>query len=435
MEFLSPETVPTVAQTLQAHSLVSVRLALTHQNNGWSLNTLLIDAFPHPLQPTLSAYCYNYGRCAFCSGDISGAEVSTWLLQREGTFADLPFQIPPLPELTTQIGKSPSHTTPSEFPGSVRWPYLRYEIAISSVSSQPYQDQSFLICEGCPFFPNFQTALFALLYGHATQWDQAQGRTLQGRILFRMALTDAWIEHVQVSPLSLSVQIKGSQYQNAALQIQAPPYPPFEQAVEQDGTIEYSLSDGIPAQVWVVLARERTWLDYLALDQRWPAFDRQTNLQTEPPDLATQIQALIAQGEGQTIEFKQDAPQDKDQMLKTIASFANDQGGVVILGVKDKTGEITGLKENASRKQDEIQNMIRSTVVPEVMARFGECVIDHRKVLAIFIEKGQSPPYGLYPTKPVFFVRRGATTFPARQEELRALARSDLSVSPFSRNF
>jgi len=50
--------------------------------------------------------------------------------------------------------------------------------------------------------------------------------------------------------------------------------------------------------------------------------------------------------------------------------------------------------------------------------------------LTYFLNKGQFLPYELNPTKPAYYVRRGATTFPARQEEARALARSDLIVSP-----
>ncbi len=115
-------------------------------------------------------------------------------------------------------------------------------------------------------------ALFALLYGHATEWDQAQNRSQQGKILIRQASTDAWIEHVHFSPSSLSVQVEGSQFLNIFLQVQAPPYPPFERTIESSGSVDCPLPDGIPEQVWIVLLREHTWLDYLTLDQRWSPF-------------------------------------------------------------------------------------------------------------------------------------------------------------------
>jgi hypothetical protein len=44
----------------------------------------------------------------------------------------------------------------------------------------------------------------------------------------------------------------------------------------------------------------------------------------------------------------------------------------------------------------------------------------------VFVERGNSPPYGINPEKPEFYVRRGATTFPAKQEEIVALAQSSI---------
>jgi hypothetical protein len=439
MEFLPSEAVTTVVQKLRDIPSVLVRAAFANIEANWSLNTLVIEAFPHPLQEPYPSYCYAYGRYAFCSGEVLGAEASSWILPRQGTFQGLSFQVPELPEQTTLVGKYPSHVPAGEFSTLVPWPYTRFEVTITSVSYHPQQDQAFLISEGCPFFPNFQTALFALLYRHATDWDQAQNSSQQGKILIRQASTDAWIEHVHFSPSSLSVQIEGSQFLNIFLEVQAPPYTPFERAIENSGSIDCPLLDGIPERVWIALSREHTWLDYLTLDQRWSPFAAKhtnmsiepPNMSIEPPDMATQIQALIAGGEGQTVEFKQDIPEDKEQMLKTMAAFANDQGGVVILGVKDKTGELMGLKGDVGRKQDDVCHMIRTTMVPEIDVHFEECEIEHRTILAIYVDKGQFHPYGLNPTKPAYYVRRGATTFPARQEEARALARSGLISSPF----
>jgi hypothetical protein len=423
MEFLPSEAVTTVAQKLGETPFVLVRMALISMESNWSLNTLVIEVFPHALKEPYPSYCYNYGRYAFCSGEISGTEASSWILHRQGIFHDLSFQVPELPEQTTQVGKYPSHAPASEFSTPVPWPYTRFEDSIMSVNYSMQQDQAFLISEGCPFFPNFQTALFALLYnGHVSEWDQAQNRSQQGKILIRQAQADAWIEHVHFSPVSLSVQIKGSQFQHTFLQVQAPPYSPFELAVEKCDSVDFPLPDGIPDRVWIALSRDHTWLDYLALDQRWSPFTvkhtnmsiEQSNMNIEPLDIATQIEALISGGEGQTVEFKLDTPDDKEQMLKTMAAFANDQGGVVILGVKDKTGELMGLKGEAGRKQDDIRHTIRTTVIPEIEVHFEECVIEHRTILAIYVDKGQSPPYGLYPTKPAYYMRRGACARPLR---------------------
>ena len=432
MEYLPHGNIATVIQQLQDTTSVLVRAAFTNQEATWNLNTLAIDGFPYPLQEPYPSYCYNYGRYAFCSGEVSGAEASSWLQRQQGQVQGLAFQVPQLQQ-ETQIGKYPSHAPASEFSTPVPWPYMRFEITIRSDSTSAQQDQGFLISEGCPFFPNFKTALYALLYGHTTAWDRAQQQVQGGKILIRLAQTDAWIERVHIAPASLSIQIAGSQLHSTFLQVQAPPYPAFEQAIRESSTIDYPLPDGIPGQVWITVSRDHTWLDHLVLDQRWSPFAAQhTNISAEPPDMATQIQATIAQGEGPTIEFKEDTPDDRDKMLKTMAAFANGNGGVILLGVKNGTGELTGLREDAGRKKDGIQNMIRNSLVPEIQVHYEVTDIEHRTILAIYVAKGSVPPYGLNQTRPAYYVRRGATTFPARQDEVRALARAGIPLRALS---
>ncbi len=111
--------------------------------------------------------------------------------------------------------------------------------------------------------------------------------------------------------------------------------------------------------------------------------------------------------------------------IKTIAAFANAEGGVILLGIDDKSGNIVGITESPNRVKDSTMDLIRRKVVPEPHIRFEDCDIDGKQVVAVFVEKGSSPPYGINPEKPEFYVRRGATTFPARQEEIRVLAQSN----------
>jgi predicted HTH transcriptional regulator len=70
--------------------------------------------------------------------------------------------------------------------------------------------------------------------------------------------------------------------------------------------------------------------------------------------MATQIQATIAQGEGPTIEFKEDTPDNKEQMLKTMAAFANGEGGIILLGVKAQCH--ASCHEVQSRRQEKIEH-------------------------------------------------------------------------------
>ena len=79
-----------------------------------------------------------------------------------------------------------------------------------------------------------------------------------------------------------------------------------------------------------------------------PAADRAA----PPKPAAAALEALIRQGESETLEFKQTLRWDverheinrklEDVAVKTVAGFANQNGGVLLIGVKDD-GQVTGL--------------------------------------------------------------------------------------------
>ena len=58
------------------------------------------------------------------------------------------------------------------------------------------------------------------------------------------------------------------------------------------------------------------------------------------------LQQLIAQGEGISLEFKRCGNQPGNDVFETICSFANRQGGSILLGVLDD-GEVTGVPDSA----------------------------------------------------------------------------------------
>lgn len=75
--------------------------------------------------------------------------------------------------------------------------------------------------------------------------------------------------------------------------------------------------------------------------------------ETKPPEAAITLEELIAEGEDDELEFKSSLRWDiveqvlnrklEDVVVKTIAAFANSQGGTLLIGVKDD-GEILGLE-------------------------------------------------------------------------------------------
>jgi len=66
--------------------------------------------------------------------------------------------------------------------------------------------------------------------------------------------------------------------------------------------------------------------------------------------------------------------------------------------------------------------MIRTVLVPQPTFKILSAQVEGKLVMSLTVEAGNNPPYGIHPEKPEYYVRRGSTTFPARQEEVRTLA-------------
>ncbi len=425
-------TITELSAKLAKIETVSYRMVLQKKDEQWALSILIIDVFFARIQEDIPHYSYNYGEVAFVAGTISGAEVSKWFLQESGNVDGYAFPLPVTQRNTSGIVswmRYPSYANTSF--ARVSFPFTLY--GITNFASPQSSPMGFLVGHDVPFFPSFQSAVSQLIYG-----EEMQNGPLYPSIYVRIAHSEARISSVNISPLLLSVDVEGTDLLNAQLQISGPPDLQLKRSLTQTKKIECPLPSGLPPEVWIVLSRGNKWLDYTHLNQRWSPFShKQKNVTIDPPDLRTRIQELIAQGEGPTTEFKQEIPNKNDKMLKTVAAFANGGGGVILIGVKDKTGDIVGIGDaNIHEVKDQITNMIRNTVYPEPHIRMEHCNMDGeqsdgRRVIAVYVDSGIVLPYCLHQNKPEYYIRRGATTFPARPEEVRALVLASMPRSEY----
>lgn len=66
------------------------------------------------------------------------------------------------------------------------------------------------------------------------------------------------------------------------------------------------------------------------------------------------LKGLLAHGEGKTLEFKEFVTAG---IVKSIIAFANTAGGILIVGIKDKTKEVVGVA-NSLREEERLANLI-----------------------------------------------------------------------------
>src|SRR5206468_10239167 len=109
--------------------------------------------------------------------------------------------------------------------------------------------------------------------------------------------------------------------------------------------------------------------------------------------------------------------ESKKKVLKTIAAFASGTGGTVLLGVDDDA-EVVGIDPaTLDRQSVAVASMIRNNIEPEPPYVLRTAELDGKVLLLVEVAAG-GRWYALNPGKPEFHVRRGASTTPARLDEI-----------------
>lgn len=102
------------------------------------------------------------------------------------------------------------------------------------------------------------------------------------------------------------------------------------------------------------------------------------------------IKKLILEGEGVRLDFKKTITH-VHKIAKTMVSFANNKGGVILVGVMDD-GTIKGVK---SEEEEKYQLSKAGTFYckPPIEPIFTEYEIDGKIVLAVVIEESETKPH------------------------------------------
>jgi len=101
------------------------------------------------------------------------------------------------------------------------------------------------------------------------------------------------------------------------------------------------------------------------------------------------IHKLISQGEHQQLDFKFEIA-DSRKIAKTFVAFANTDGGRLLIGVKDN-GNIAGVRSEEEKYMAEAAAQMYSS--PNVKFHYKEWMVDGKKVLEVYIPKGNDKPY------------------------------------------
>jgi len=409
-----------------------VRVAAVREGDEW--HDALLEVVSGAEPPRWTEQRWNYDNVIFVARVADGASVGEWLRAEQAIVDDLTIKLPTIHDQLSWERHASSAQIGYEI---LPWPMTKFDLAWEPLKKGPGSGS--LIAEGSPSFLRFATAaacFFGVNLDPSGSMDHLRSafhhQDLSGRIV-----------KVHIKAADVEVDVEGSALNGMTVELASDvPGPSKVLSDEPSQAVHFALAEGMPANAWVVLKVGADWLDRKFLN--WPHTiyaDSGIEVVVEP---MTELQELVSGGEGSTVEFKRELPttgsKGNRNFLRTVSAFANGEGGAILFGVADD-GEVVGLsREGAAPKtQDAITNLVRTVVAPLPLYSIATYDVEDRPeqvVLVLTVKPGASPPYGVEPGNPSYYVRRGATTFPASADQVRALARSrppadQVNASPY----
>lgn len=108
---------------------------------------------------------------------------------------------------------------------------------------------------------------------------------------------------------------------------------------------------------------------------------------------AKEIKELCALGENSKVQFKLRVD-NPSKIAAEIIAFANYRGGMILVGVEDKTGEIIGLTyEQVQQAGRDVGNAATNHVRPTVYLQTETVNVDGKIILVVNVDEGIDKPY------------------------------------------
>lgn len=118
---------------------------------------------------------------------------------------------------------------------------------------------------------------------------------------------------------------------------------------------------------------------------------------------------IVSTGETSKVQFKEDLPQ-KDSITQEIVAMSNSMGGVVLIGVKDVTGQLVGLSAEQIEEYDRVISQIADNIKPIVYISTEVIRVDvegaMKNILVVHVQEGINKPYKT--AKGEIYVKQGS---------------------------
>ena len=297
----------------------------------------------------------------------------------------------------------------SEYLGT-GWPTRVYKFCLNQKSAGQMPNDILLSLD-LPLYSSAHAAIRDLM-----EVDLNRYKGLQGTIMILLPYYHAKIEKLKIGSKALTINILSKNVELKKLLGKL--YCEKNTKVFQQDIIfdkhETIIPIGFSPDIidFYLLSKETgEQLDFRRYNIRWPSFSLSQDIIIDIP--LENIRQLIKNGENDKVEFKREIGDDKSEFVETVVSFANGQGGTILLGIDDRAN-IVGI--NDSNLEDRIMKILRHNCEPPILPKMKLYLINEKKILIIQVNEGENKPYTVR-DKGVY-VRAGSTDRIATRYEL-----------------
>lgn len=108
---------------------------------------------------------------------------------------------------------------------------------------------------------------------------------------------------------------------------------------------------------------------------------------------ASELFDIIKKGESSRVQFKERLPH-QDSLAQEMTAFSNSQGGLIIIGVNDKTGALNGLSFGEIQSTNlQLVNVASQSVFPSIIISTETVQVNGGNLIVVGIVEGFSKPY------------------------------------------
>lgn len=368
--------------------------------------------------PGFTDASWDYGTTWFTAASLPGATAAEWItsgvVQLDGRTFGLNIAE------TASYERLPAHIDHDRPP--LHWPYTRVTFAQAQGHWNRPDTGRFLVAPDAPSFPSYDMA--AEVFFHGQRLPNSFHHS--DLVTIRFIDTSARLARFAFALSALDVYIEGDRAAGCRVEFVADDAS-WSQLADRSGRATFDLPTGIPREWWAVVSRGYQWLDYRHISPYGRPNLTGVELPSDELDPADELAAIMLNGEGATTEFKRQLPASRDERRKvarTVAAFANGDGGVILFGIDSDEVTIVGIRSLLPAARDQLNNIVTDIVTPRPQVEVRAYEADGHLVIGLHVGPGIEPLYGVDPANPRYYVRRGASTFPARPDDVAAAVRS-----------